>query len=119
VAYFLLSFKERKYIFKRETMEFTHEEKERIIAEEKLRHQAIKELQAQGGGKCCSSHTGAMGIHGCCHCGGILKGVILGLVLAALFCFFFDRHHGGNGWGRCPYNGSPMMSSPDSQGQTK
>jgi len=100
-------------------MEFTHEEKERIIAEEKLRHQAIKELQAQGGGKCCSSHGAGMGLHGCCHCGGIFKGVILGLILAALFCFFFDRHHDGNRWGRCNYGNTPMMSSPDSLGQGK
>jgi hypothetical protein len=60
-----------------------------------------------------------MGMHGCCHCGGILKGVLLGLILAALFCFFLDRHQNRDGWGHCYYNGPNMTQSPDSPGQSK
>jgi hypothetical protein len=98
-------------------MEFTQEEKDRIIADQKLRHETSKSLMT-GGGKCCSSHEAGMGLHGCSHCGGIFKGVILGLVLAALFCFFTDRHRDGCTWGHCDY-GSPMMSHPDSADKTK
>jgi|SRR5579883_1659566 len=99
-------------------MEFTQEEKYRIIADEKLRYETVKELQAQGGGKCCSRHGAGMGPHGCGHCGGILKGVILGLALAALFCFFMDRHRNGYSGGHCEY-ACPMMSRPDSADKTK
>jgi hypothetical protein len=100
-------------------MEFTQEEKDRIIAEEKLRYETVKGLQSQGGGKCCSSHVPGLGPHGCCRCGSLLKGVILGLVLAALFCFFMDRHHCGQDWGRCSYNSASPLPHPDASGQEK
>jgi hypothetical protein len=88
-------------------MEFSHEEKERIIAEEKLRHETRKELLAQGGGKGCGNGACGSGLHGSCHCGAFWKGLILGLILSALFGFIFNRHYGMD---RCLY-GSTMMQN--------
>ena len=103
-------------------MEFTQEEKDRIIAEETLRYETVKGLQSQGGGKCCSSHLPGLGSHGCCRCGSVFsvfKGMILGLVLAALFCFFMDRYHCGRDGSRCSYNSAPSMLHSDAPGQEK
>lgn len=100
-------------------MELTQQEKDRIIAEEKVRYETVKGLHSQSGCKCCSHQGTGMGLHGCSHCGGIFKGVILGLVLAALFCFFMDRHRDGYSWGHCNYGSPMMMPHPDSPDKTK
>ncbi len=65
------------------------------------------------------SHAPGLSSHGCCRCGSLLKGVILGLVLAALFCFFMDRYHCGRDGGRCTYNSAPSMLHSDAPGQEK
>ena len=88
-------------------MELSHEEKERIIAEEKLRFETVKGLQTQGEGKTCANHVCGTGPRGCCHCGAFWKGLILGLVLSAVFIFCYHRHFYGKNGGRC-YYGSPV-----------
>jgi hypothetical protein len=94
-------------------MELSHEEKDRIVAEEKLRFETVKSLQTQGGAKSCGIHACGSGLHGCCHCGAFWKGLILGGVLCAVVgCFFHQRNYGNNG-GRC-YDGSPMTQYQDS-----
>jgi hypothetical protein len=99
-------------------MELSHEEKDRIVAEEKLRFETVKNLQLQGGGKGCGNHACGSGLHGCCHCGAFWKGLILGLVLCAIVgCFLRQRSYGRDG-GRCYYD-SPMMQYQDSPDATK
>ena len=100
---------------KGEKMELSQDEKDRIVAEEKFRFETLKSLNAQEGGKSCGWHG-----HKCwhsmtgCHCGGFLKGLILGLILYGLFSFFC--HHGYYGYhdGRC-YYGAPMMQHSEPQ----
>jgi hypothetical protein len=91
-------------------MEFSHEEKERIIAEEKLRYETRENILSQGGSKSCGCGTGGSDSHGACGCGSFIKGLILGLVLAAIVGYFCNRHCFGNDGGRC-YYGSTMMQN--------
>src|ERR1700685_3603074 len=99
-------------------MELSHEEKDRIIAEEKLRFETVKSLQTQGGVKSCGNHLCGSGLHGCCHCGAFWKGLILGLILCAVVICFFHQHSCGNTGGRCFYD-SPMMQYQDSPDTNK
>lgn len=98
-------------------MELSQEEKDRIVAQEKFRFETVQQLKTQaGGGSCgvhgktcncgCHGHGFGMGCHRC-HCGGFWKGLILGLILSAIFGLFCHRHYYGHGDGRC-YYGSPM-----------
>jgi hypothetical protein len=68
-----------------ETMELTQEEKERILAEERVRFDAKKQiLEEQAHARC--GHGRGCGC-GCCRHGGFLKGLILGVLLTALAGF--------------------------------
>jgi hypothetical protein len=99
-------------------MELSHEEKDRVVAEEKFRFETVKSLQTQGGGKICGHHACASGLHGCCHCGAFWKGLILGLVLCVVVgCFFHQRNYRNDGE-RCYYD-SPMMQYQDSPDTNK
>jgi len=111
-------------------MELSQDEKNHIIAEEKLRFETIKQLRMQEGGgwgghgkECnCGGHAKACGC-GChghgygfggssCHCGGFWKGLILGLLLSALFSFCFHHKYYGHNDGRC-YFGSPSAQNSE------
>ena len=100
-------------------MELSQEEKERIIADEKLRFETVKSLQTQGGGKCCAGHSCGGGMHGCGLCGSFWKGLILGLALCALLGCLFHQHFNGNQGGRCYYGGSMMHNSESSDPEKK
>ena len=73
-------------------MELSDQEKERIAAEEKVRHEARKALHREEWGGCCGR-----GGHGWGHRGGFWKGLIVGLLLCAAFGML--RHHGKCGYG--------------------
>jgi hypothetical protein len=100
-------------------MELSQEEKDRIVAEEKLRYETVKQLKMQEGGGGWGGHGKACGC-GChghgfgfgshrCHCGGFWKGLIVGLVLGALFSLCF--HHGYRYCNGRGYYGAPMMQN--------
>ena len=88
-------------------MEISHEEKQRIIEEEKIRYEARKELMVQSGKKSCGCGSCGVGSNGACGCSGFWKGLILGVVLAAIVGFVINHHCGGD---RCHY-GSTMMQN--------
>ncbi len=84
-------------------MELTDQEKERIVAEEKVRHEARQSLGGDdccGGGGCCGH---GHGWHG--RSGGFWKGLILGIIIASVCGHFCRRHFGG--YGMCGM-GMPM-----------
>lgn len=86
-------------------MELSQEEKDRIVAEEKLRFETKTQLMGEKWGK----HHGWGGPdwmgHGC-HRGGFWKGLLLGLFLALLFGFLFHHHrYGHGGWRHGGYGG--------------
>jgi hypothetical protein len=106
-------------------MELSQEEKDRIIAEEKIRFEAIKRLKTQEGGGSwgghgrgcgcgCHGHGFGFGSHRC-HCGGFWKGLILGLILSALAGFFFHHRYYRHHEGRWNY-GAPMMQNQGPSG---
>jgi hypothetical protein len=70
-------------------MELTQREKDRIIAEEKVRFEAKKEIiREQTGGRCGHGFGCACGRHG-----GFLKGLIFGVLLTVL-AGLFACHYG-------------------------
>jgi hypothetical protein len=99
-------------------MELSQEEKDRIVAEEKLRFETKKQLKMQEGGGgwghgkgcgCgCQGHGFGMGSHRC-HCGGFWKGLVVGLVLGIFLSFCI--HHGYRHWDGRGYYGAPMMQN--------
>lgn len=81
-------------------MELSEQDKERIKAEEKVRHEAHKEFARGDWGGCCGGHG-----HGW-RSWTFWKGVIVGLVAAWLFCGgmcrggkFWGCHSSGHGYG--------------------
>ena len=91
-------------------MELSEQEKERIIAEEKVRHEARQSLE---GDSCCGHGHGWRGRHG-----GFWKGLILGAIIASVCGHYCRRHYGGMGMcgmgmpmgGGC--YGAPMTPPP-------
>jgi hypothetical protein len=110
-------------------MELSQDEKDRIVAEEKLRYETVKELKKQEGGGGWGPHgkNCGCGCHGhgfgfgspACHCGGFWKGLILGLVLSALAGFFFHHRHDGAYDGCCHYGASMMQNQQPSESPSK
>jgi hypothetical protein len=80
-------------------MELSQEEKDRIIAEEKLRFETTSQMMKEkwGSGHGHGWDRGFMGYG--CHRGCFWKGLLVGILLAVLFCFLC-HHHGyeGRGW---------------------
>ena len=90
-------------------MEFSQEEKDRIVAEEKLRMETRKDyLQEHFGGMGCHGHRWGGRWHGCHgRCGGFIRALILILVVAALFHFW----RGSSSCGPCGYNAPAQYQS--------
>ena len=86
-------------------MELSQKEKDRIIAETKVRFEATKALEAQ-----------SVGGYGC-HRGGFWKGLILGVFLTLLFgsvCRHLFGHPCGMGYmSACPFNSGQSQNSTD------
>jgi len=126
-------------------MELTQQEKDRIIAEEKVRYEARKALKVAEGGSCqrkgcvCGCHSqggGSCNVQGCgcgchgqaspgcgkswgCHCGGFWKGLILGLILSLVLGFICRHFYGWNHDGACFYGSSMMQNSQPSEAPGK
>ncbi len=87
-------------------MELSQKEKDRIIAETKVRFEATKELESQSGS--CSHGRG-------CHRGGFWRGLLLGVLLTLLcgsVCRHLFRHTYGMGYaGGCPFSSCPSQLS--------
>ncbi len=98
-------------------MEFTQAEKDRVLAEEKLRYETFKDLQLLWGGKFCPFHSFGPGPYGGCQCRSLIKGFLLGVVFASLLFFLFARQGFARDGGRVNYNGSPVMQSHGSPSQ--
>jgi hypothetical protein len=80
-------------------MELSQEEKERIIAEEKLRFETKTQLMGEKWGKHHGPGWGQDWMGPGCPRGGFFKGLLAGILLAVLFCFLFHHHHHGyGGW---------------------
>ncbi len=84
-------------------MELSQEEKDRIIAEEKLRFETKSQLKKEHGGR----GYGWGGGYGC-HRGGFWRGLLVGVLVCLILGFFFHHHrqgwdggwhhHGDGGW---------------------
>jgi len=90
-------------------MELSQKEKDRIVAETKVRFEATKALEAQDGGGC--GHGKNCGYRR----GGFYKGLILGVFLTLFFgfvCRHMFRHPYGMGYmNSCPYGSCMMQNS--------
>ena len=89
-------------------MELNEQDKERIIAEEKLRMETRKEFFKEhfGGGHWGGPWCGSWASHGChgYRCGGFgfFKGLLLAAVIFGLFHMWHRPCYAPNGYGYCP-----------------
>ncbi len=104
-------------------MELSQEEKDRIVAEEKLRFETKSQLKREHGGR----GYGWGGGYGC-HRGGFWKGLLVGVLACLILGFLFHphrdewrggwHHHGYGGWsqqGHFGHGGSDGQNQqPDS-----
>src|SRR6185436_20560475 len=95
-------------------MELSQDEKDRIIAEEKLRFETKQQLTQEKRGAQCGGweHHG----HGCGHRRSFWRGLIAGIILSVLFSFLchYHRYGGFCGHNACSY-GAPAASVPAPQ----
>lgn len=93
-------------------MELSQDEKDRLIAEEKVRFETRKQMMSEGAsGSCGHGGRGACGT-GCGNRCGFVKGLIVGLVLCGILSFWcHHRCHGPND-GRCGYGASMTQEAP-------
>lgn len=100
-------------------MELSQDEKDRIVAEEKLRFETVKSLKIQDAAAGGHGMGYGGGCHGQgfaghrCHCGGIWKGMILGVLVGLFIGSFFGHRSYGPYGGHC-YFGSSMMQNHES-----
>jgi hypothetical protein len=103
-------------------MELNEQEKERIIAEEKLRMETRKEFLKENLGKegCGMPFRGGWYGRGCygggCHRFGFLKCLLIAAVIVFAVCHFWHHNYcGGPGY----YGGNPAVSQPAAPPATK
>ena len=98
-------------------MELSQEEKERIIAEEKLRFETKRQLiREQWGGPWSGWGRGYGGWgNSCGHRGGFWRGLFVGLLVWALFSFCGHHHRCWYGQGACQVGMPNAQSAPQAE----
>jgi hypothetical protein len=92
-------------------MELSQKEKDRIIAETKVRFEATRALESQSSGAC--GHGRACG----CGRGGFWKGLFWGVLITLFFGFVcrhtFGRPYGMGYMGACPFSSGQSQNPAD------
>ena len=94
-------------------MELSQEEKDRIVAEEKLRFETKRQLmQEQSGSRCGGWGGWGQPGYGWGHRRGFWRGLFLGLLLAVLFSFLCHHHRYG---GFCGQGGACFYGTQNAE----